>query len=218
MASDAKGTGERDEVELDGRFDLYELMAFDPHEGIADLERHLARMKRSAEALDFAFDRHEARNELQAATFRAGPSRVRLMLSRSGAMAIELRPLEPLPAEPVRVSLVPRPLPADDWRLRHKITGRAAYDEACRAAGTFEVIFRDADGFVSEGSFSTLFVERSRRLLTPPLARGVLPGILRERLIEEGTAEEADLAESDLARGFFIGNSVHGLIRAVAAA
>ena len=50
--------------------------------------------------------------------------------------------------------------------------------------------------------------------MTPPLARGLLPGILRGRLIEEGRAEEGDLVEADLAGGFFIGNAVRGLVRA----
>ena len=70
----------------DGRFDLLETMAFDPHEGIRLLELHLARMKVSADALGFAFDRHDVRNELQAATFRLRDrSRVRLLVSRGGA-------------------------------------------------------------------------------------------------------------------------------------
>ncbi|WP_129791637.1 aminodeoxychorismate synthase component I [Sphingosinicella sp. CPCC 101087] len=202
-------------VESQRRFDLIETMAFDPHDGIDQLDRHLARLKRSAEALDFAFDRHFARNELQAATFRAGRSRVRLMLSRSGAMAIELRPIPEPPAEPVPVALAPLPVRAEDFRLAHKTSDRAFHDEARAAAGTFEIVYRDPDGFLTEGSFTSLFVERDGRLLTPPLARGLLPGILRERLIEEGSAEEADLREQDLAGGFLIGNSVRGLIRAV---
>lgn len=69
-------------------FDLIETMAFDPDAGIALLERHLARLKASAGQFGFAFDRHAARNELQAATFRlARPARVRLVLARSGAIA-----------------------------------------------------------------------------------------------------------------------------------
>ena len=76
------------------------------------------------------------------------------------------------------------------------------------------MIFRDEAGFLTEGSFTSLFVERGGRLLTPPLARGLLPGILRGRLIDEGRAEEADLVEADLASGFLIGNAVRGLVRA----
>lgn len=201
-------------VEGQRRFDLIETMAFDPHAGIAELERHLNRMKRSADALDFAFDRHMARNDLQAATFRAGPSLIRLRLSRSGAMAIELRPLPEAPVEPVAVAVRPMPVPPDDFRLAHKTSDRAFYDEARRAEGAFETIFRDEGGFLTEGSFTTLFVERGGKLLTPPLSRGLLPGILRERLIEEKRAVEAELVEADLVHGFLIGNAARGLLRA----
>lgn len=201
-------------VETARRFDLIETMRFDPQDGVADLDRHLARLKASAEALDFPFDRHEARNELQAATFRAGPSRVRLMLSKTGALAIEMRPLDPLPDEPVAVALAPLPVRPDDFRLRHKTSDREFYDEARAAAGAFEVLFCDEAGFLTEGSFTSLFVEKGGKLATPPLARGLLPGILRARLIEEGKAIEADLVGADLADGFFIGNAVRGLVRA----
>ena len=60
------------------QFDLIETMRFDPEVGIIRLEEHVARMKASAEAFGFRFDRHEVRNELHAATFRlADPARWR---------------------------------------------------------------------------------------------------------------------------------------------
>ncbi|HYD38092.1 MAG TPA: aminodeoxychorismate synthase component I [Allosphingosinicella sp.] len=198
-----------------GRFDLIETMRFDPLEGIAELDRHLARMKRSADAFGFDFDRHHARNELQAATFFLREARkLRLALSPSGALAIEARPLPETPAGAIAVALAPRPVEAADFRLRHKTSDRRFYDEAREAAGTFEVIFVDREGFVTEGSFTSLFVERGGTLLTPRLARGLLPGVLREALIDEGRAEEADLRVEDLEGGFFVGNSVRGLLAA----
>jgi para-aminobenzoate synthetase/4-amino-4-deoxychorismate lyase len=196
------------------RFDLVETMAFDPHGGIAELERHLERIRRSADALDFAFNHHEARNELQAATFRAGPSLVRLLLSPSGAMAIELRPRPELPAQPVPVAIVPVPMLSDDARVRHQTSDRSSYEAARAQAGTYEVLFRDPDGFLTEGSFTNLFVERDGVLLTPPLSRGLLSGVLRARLLDEARAREADLTEADLAGGFLIGSSALGLLRA----
>jgi para-aminobenzoate synthetase/4-amino-4-deoxychorismate lyase len=201
-------------VETQRRFDLIETMRFDPMDGVIELDRHLARMKASADALDFPFDRHDARNELQAATFRAGASRIRLLLSRSGAVAIELRPLAAAPGDPVEVALAPLPVSSGDFRLRHKTSDRAFYDEARAAAGAFEVVFHGADGFLTEGSFTNIFVEKGGRLVTPPLARGLLPGVLRGRLIDEGKAEEGDLVAADLAAGFFIGNAVRGLVPA----
>jgi para-aminobenzoate synthetase / 4-amino-4-deoxychorismate lyase len=75
--------------------DLEETMAFDPDEGIANLESHLDRLTREAQAQGFNFDRHAARNELQAATFgRRGRARARLLLSPTGAMAIEVTPVD----------------------------------------------------------------------------------------------------------------------------
>jgi para-aminobenzoate synthetase/4-amino-4-deoxychorismate lyase len=190
-------------------------MRFDPHEGISELDRHLNRMKASAEALGFSFDRHGARNELQAATFRlSGEKKLRFRLSRSGAIAVEARPLPDEPHKPVDVAILPLPVGSEDFRLRHKTSDRAFYDEARRRSGCFEAIFHDAAGYLTEGSFTHLFVERGGTLLTPPLSRGMLPGILRQRMIEEGEAVEADVALESLPDSFYIGNSVRGLIRA----
>lgn len=75
-------------------FDLSATMRFDPETGIADLDEHLDRLGRSASELGFPFSRHDARNELQAATFRRkAPAVLRLLLSPKGSMAIELKGL-----------------------------------------------------------------------------------------------------------------------------
>ena len=197
------------------RFDLIETMRFEPEYGIALLDRHLDRMKASARALDFAFDRHAARNELQAATFsQTDPRRIRLMLSRNGNLAIEVGPLHAMPIEPVGVAITALPVSSDDFRLRHKTSDRRFYDAARKRAGMFEVLFADPDGFLTEGSFTNLFVKRGDILLTPPLARGLLPGVLRTEMISGCKAEEGDLRAEDLADGFWIGNASRGLIAA----
>ena len=72
--------------------DIEETMRFDPDDGIANLDTHLDRLKDAAEAEGFNFDRHAARNELQAATFgKRRPATARLVLSPTGAIAIEIR-------------------------------------------------------------------------------------------------------------------------------
>src|SRR3546814_933974 len=196
-------------------FDLIETMRFDPDEGIIHLSHHLERMEESARTFGFAFNRHDIRNELQAAVFTLRqPVRVRLLLGRSGAVAIETAPFPALPAEPVGVALATLPVSPGDFRLRHKTSSRRFYDEARIAAGTFEVVFTDPEGRLTEGSFTNLFVERGGLLLTPALQRGLLLGILRRTLIEEGRAVEADLTPADLAHGFYIGNALRGLVRA----
>ena len=195
--------------------DLIETMRFDPVEGIPRLERHLARMKASAAAFGIAFDRHQARNELQAATFRLRTAvRIRLLTAASGRTAIEIGMLPPPEIEPLKVTLVPLPVDPADFRLRHKTTDRAFYDRARRETRSFEVVLARTDGLLTEGSFTNLFVERDGRLLTPPAALGLLPGILREELIDDGRAEEAELTVADLAGGFWLGNALRGLMRA----
>ena len=75
--------------------DIEETMQFDPDDGIANLDTHLDRLNEAAEAEGFNFDRHAARNELQAATFgRRQPAIARLLLSPTGAMAIEVKPAD----------------------------------------------------------------------------------------------------------------------------
>ena len=200
-------------VPSDRQFDLVETMAFDPAEGIARLQRHLGRLSTAAADLGFEFDRHGARNELQAATFRLrARCRVRLLLGRNGTMAIATQALPATPTDPVAVTLAALPVRSDDFRLRYKTTDRRFYDEA--RGGSFEVVFIHPDGHLTEGSFTNIFVSDGGMLLTPPLARGLLGGILREELIETGQAREADLRADDLKFGFFIGNSLRGLLPA----
>lgn len=199
----------------EARFDLFETMAFNPVDGIPMLDLHIARMQQSALTLGFQFDRHSLRNELQAATFtQAEPGRVRVLLSRGGALAIEVRAHRTWPHAVVPVSIVPRPVDGRDIRMRHKTTDRRPYRQALQAGGTFEVLMTDAQGYLTEGCFSTIFVERGQRLVTPPLSRGILPGVLRQSLIDSGEAVEGELRPHDLEKSCFIGNAARGLVAA----
>ena len=181
-------------------FDLIETMRFDPEEGVPLLEGHLARISASASELGFAFDRHAARNQIQALCFDlADPARVRLV------------------CEPLDCIALPLPVDPGDWRLRHKTTDRGFYADALAAARHLDaheaLLVRD-DGLVTEGSWTSVFVERDGVLATPPRAIGLLPGVLRDSLIAEGRAVEAELTLDDLENGFWIGNAVRGLMRA----
>ena len=111
----------------------------------------------------------------------------------------------------MRVGLAPLPVAATDFRLRHKTTSRGFYDDARATAQADEVVFFDRDGFVTEGSFTNVFIERDGLLVTPPLTRGLLPGILRAALLDAGKAIEGDVRVEDLHAGFMLGNAVRGL-------
>lgn len=200
------------------QFDLIETMRFTPQQGLAHLEEHLLRMKGSAAELGFAFNRHEARNQLHATCFvLEEPARVRLLAARSGAIAVEVQELPaPWPA-PAPCIVMPLPLDPGDWRLRHKTTDRGFYEDAqavARKHGAVEALFIREDGLLTEGCVTNIFVERDGILLTPPARLGLLPGILRQSLIELGRAQEAELTFADLEDGFFLGNAVRQLVPA----
>lgn len=199
------------------QIDLIETMRFTPEEGLALLEMHLERMKASAQALGFAFDRHAARNAIHALCFELeAPARIRLSLARSGATTVESASLPAaLDADgPAPCVLLPLPVDPSDWRLAHKTSDRWFYEaglKAARGVGAKEALFIRDDGLLTEGCFTSIFVERDGVLLTPPAALGLLPGVLRRSLIEGGRALEANLTVDDLAEGFLIGNALRGL-------
>jgi para-aminobenzoate synthetase/4-amino-4-deoxychorismate lyase len=202
-----------------GQADLIETMAFDPAKGIALIELHLERLRDSAAALGFAFDRHAARNAIQALCFDLdAPSRVRLLLARSGAIALETGAMAEPPDRPMVCAVLPLPVIADDWRLRHKTTDRGFYEAALRAgraAGADEALLLRDDGLITEGSFTNVFVRRSDgRLVTPRAESGLLPGVLRRSLIDADKVIEGDVTMADLAEGFLLGNALRGLLPA----
>jgi para-aminobenzoate synthetase / 4-amino-4-deoxychorismate lyase len=227
IVADSEAMDEWREALLKGSFvrlhaggaDLIETMRFTPEAGVPLLELHLERIKASAAELGFAFDRHAVRNAIQALCFDAdAAARLRLVASRGGAYSLELGPLpEPL-SGPACCAVLPLPVDPGDWRLRHKSTDRGFYEAglaAAKAAGADEALFIRDDGLLTEGCITNLFVEQDGRLLTPPLRLGLLPGVLRQSLLNEGRAVEAELKLEDLEHGFLIGNAVRGLIPAV---
>jgi para-aminobenzoate synthetase / 4-amino-4-deoxychorismate lyase len=199
-------------------FDLIETMAFTPEAGVPLLELHLERIKASAAELGFTCDRHALRNAIQALCFEADtPSKLRLLVSRSGAYALELGEMPPPLPDPAICAVLHLPVDSGDWRLRHKCSDRGFYEagqDAARAVGAAEALFIRDDGLITEGSITNVFVERRGRLLTPPARLGLLPGVLRRSLIDAGRAVEAELRLDELENGFFIGNAIRGLMPA----
>ena len=192
--------------------DLIETMRIDAGD-VHDLTLHLARMAASATFLGLVFDARMIEATVVSAILPNFSGRLRLLVAPGGAACVQLSPLPPVP-EVVRAALMPLPVAPDDWRLRHKTGDRGFYDAARKASGAFECVFVRPDGAVTEGSFTNIFVERSGIMLTPPASLGLLPGILRARLLAQGRAVEAILTVEDLAGGFFIGNALRGLIAA----
>lgn len=200
----------------DPGFRLIETLGWHPDEGARRAALHLARMARSAAALGMPLDQTEAQRLLDQITGPA-PLRCRLTLGTRGALTLETAPLAASP--PLWcVAVHPERLDADDPWLRHKTTRRALYDRA-RAelpTGIDEWLFLNRAGQVCEGTITNIFADLGDGLLTPPLASGLLPGILRAELLAGGQAREASLTPQDLhkAHAIYCGNALRGLIPA----
>jgi branched-subunit amino acid aminotransferase/4-amino-4-deoxychorismate lyase len=66
------------------------------------------------------------------------------------------------------------------------------------AAGADDALLTSSAGGLCCGSAANLLVQREGRWLTPPLASGCLPGVMRARTLALGLAEEATVNEDDL--------------------
>ena len=209
---------------LDPGFSLFETMYATRADGIRQVERHLARLAASAAALGFACPRAEivAALRQQVAGLAPGqPSRMRLALHKDGRFEIVVAPLEPLPPGPVEVLLALAPIDDPHGLFVHKTTLRGRYDAGIRAAqarGAFDTLFFDADGWLTEGGRSNVFLRIDGEWLTPPVGRGVLPGTMRAALLDdpEWDAREQPLRVEDLLRAerLVLTNALRGAVEA----
>lgn len=204
-------------TDLAGDYGLIETLGWSG--GYVRLALHVERLASSAAVLGFRFDRERVLEQLSEVevSFPVGEERrVRCELRRDGTLQITTAPMPPAADRALRIAIASQPVDAGDPFLRHKTTRRAIYERAfaeASAQGCDDALLLNRQGFVTETSRSTIFVERDGMLLTPPLEHGPLPGVLRRELIESGAAHEAPLRLDDLKRAgrWFVGNSLRGL-------
>jgi para-aminobenzoate synthetase/4-amino-4-deoxychorismate lyase len=199
-------------------FQLIETMFL--HNGnVFFLPLHLERLALSAAYFDFAFDMAaiEARIAERITSLPSEVSyRIRLLLHSSGEVTLTHTELTD-EARPWHVRISRHRIGSKSFLRRHKTTRRQLYDaEYARARqdGFDEVLFLNERDELAEGSITTLFVKVEVKLVTPPLAAGVLPGVLRRHLLEtDADVAEGTLVPDDLrtAEAVFLGNSVRGL-------
>lgn len=215
-------------TEADPGFQLFETMFATREDGVRHLDRHLARLARSAAQLGFGYDEAHVRARLQAQCEQlapATPHRMRLALDKAGAVHVTAAPLSPLATKTVGVMLAPDHgfalTHAADLLLLHKTTRRAEYDRAWHEAepnGAFDMLFFNERGELTEGGRSNVFVKLDGRWWTPPLSSGVLPGVMRGVLLDDASMNAAErvLTREDVLRAeaLILCNALRGALPA----
>jgi 4-amino-4-deoxychorismate lyase len=165
--------------------------------------------------LGFRFDRARVAAALGCL---AGPEvlRVRLILGVAGEVVVSAVPLAL--AAPAgahygrwRTAALGRPLASPKDYGTSALRNRPPLP----APGIDEILFLNGRGEICEGTITNVFADTGGSLVTPPLASGLLPGILQEELLETGKCSEAVLPLSDLRDARVrVGNSLRGLLPA----
>jgi len=207
-------------------FELFETLRWSVPEGYYLLELHLSRLVASAAHLGFDCDLDAARRTLAACSGGLGDGvfRVRLWLDSEGNLRTTATPIIAPSADTIyHFTLSEQRISSGDDFLYHKTTRRDVYEsELAQHSATNrcdEVIFCNERGELTEGTYTNIFIRQAGRLLTPPVACGLLNGTLRQALFNDPHVdiEERVLVPQDLmtADQVFLGNSVRGLVRAL---
>ena len=178
-------------VAAQAQIELFETLRWTPGEGFSRLERHLQRLRRSAEFFGIPISLASACNVLEntVAGDRDRGLRIRLSLDVQGEFRIECAELPeqmaPADAQPIR--LAAEPIDSSDIYLRHKTSQRDAYEQATAAVpeGVEPILFNER-GEITESSIANFVYRLGDDWFTPPVASGLLAGTLREELLESG--------------------------------
>lgn len=195
---------------------------------------HLRRLQQSASALRIPFEASRITRAAEEACLVITsplPHRLRIDLFPDGSVTATANVLEPIASE-VTVFWASKVLPdanqavmqSSNVLLAHKVNQRTMYDLAWKnavALGGFDAVFLNEQGFVTEGGRSSIFIQpkESNQWLTPPLSAGVLPGVIRQSLLDDPqwNAHQATLTAADLvdADRILVCNALRGALPAV---
>ncbi len=187
------------------RFELIETMRADSQGQIPLLVGHLQRLQTSALSIGFNWPGRVAVEQaiqtalLKMTTFTES-TRVRLLLTTDGELQITTAPLPALQPSPL-VALASLTLDSRESLLQHKTTHRPWYDSTTQWLTAhhdfFDLIFVNERSELCEGSRSNIYLKQDNDWVTPPLACGLLGGVMREHLIRTHQVREAVLTRTD---------------------
>lgn len=164
--------------------------------GVDDWDRHIARMKKSATALNFKWN----------CDIKDIKGNKRILLNKDGSFEIQEKKFMPIVSNKIKLG---RKINSANPFLYHKTTLRESAPD-----DVFDIISINERGEITEGTFTNLAVQINGELFTPPVECGLLAGTFRAKLLNEGKIKERILFPQDLekAEKIFCFNSVRKMV------
>lgn len=201
---------------------LFETIRWEEEHGFRWLDRHVQRIGDSSAYFGFRFDEGSVHDALEEAVRELSDAHaVRLEVDRFGRFVVDVDPEILAPAQwwpnpgrdPVACVIDPTAISSTSVYRFHKTTARRPYNDRANAyEGVEDVLIVNERGELTEATTHNVAVQTAGTWITPPLASGCLPGILRQVLIDEGALVEEVITGDDLegADGLALLSSVRG--------
>lgn len=149
------------------------------------LHRHIKRAQRSAIELGIFIPEADLIRESIEQLIAREPhpnGMLRLSFSSDGHWLVAHMPYQGVRSE-AEVRIHPEAMSAP-MQKRFPYRERLAILDSAKAAGFDDALVANEQGYLCEGSVTNLLVKIENRWVTPPVSDGVLPGIMRDILLE----------------------------------
>ena len=199
------------------RFALLETILFEAGRDYFLLDRHLQRLRASADYFGFSYDAEAVVRALnqETAGFGAQDYRVRLTLGRCGEVEVGSSPLLRGPRS-LKAAISTAAVDSSDPMLFHKTTHRRLYEgQRRRYPGCDDVVMQNERGEATECCIGNLVVVIGGEKRTPPVSSGLLPGTFRADLLARGKLRECvvTVEEARRAKELYLINSLRRWVR-----
>lgn len=191
---------------LNGDFQLIETVRIENGKMLFK-EEHFQRLKNSAKNFGFKYTQPHINPHQDGI--------LRILLNKNGELSYEYKDLTY--SQTNKIAISPIIISSNNNLMYHKTTFRPWFYESyakIKNGEIYDEIFFNENNELTEGARSNIIVKINSNYYTPPLCCGLLNGIYRQKLINEGFCKEKVLYKKDLlnCEKIFCINSVRGMV------
>ena len=191
-----------------------------------DLELYLERLENSARQLFFDINIQKIRDQLYdyvEQLARDKEYKICVEYHYDKSIIIEHTQIDTTKQRPIKLVVCPEKINSANKLFQHKTTHNSTrgfytqmHQKYINQDKNCELIYLNEKDNITETRFHNIIIDKNNKLYTPKLKDGVLAGITRKSLIQQGKLEAKSLTLNDLktADKIYLINSVRGLIPA----